>query len=629
MSWIPIKRILPVALAAILLCHLSPALAQDATARLKVPSPAQQAPALKLIHELFGAQYAKTSPADRVVLAAKLMNAADDSGNDPNAQYVLLREARENAVRGGNLKIALAAIDAMTSRFEVDSNALLTETLAALVRQSESPELAVGIMDAAMAEIDKGAAADDFEALARLRSIAETAADRTRSAAAIKHTKERLSELSQTRTAFEAVKVARHVLAKKPDDPEAHMIVGKYLTLQKGDWPAALKDLSHCSDRALKTLAVEDLAAQQSSDPKDAISRGDAWWQYADDQSGPMKVRAEQRASEWYHRASDAITGLEKAAIDKRIERAQSDAEAYASSHGTAPLVDPTLTQERRDSIEKTPTIPLDGQMLNGTVTVPRKVLPYRITGTIKIGADGATITVPAATEIRGGVLDLGGKGHLIAKGESGKPVVFRHIVFIQDLGGLLDAENAVFDDCTFKKGGAWFSKYSSKWVFTSCVLYNCRFGGLTEVDYGFQIQNCILASMDFPEIQHPHKGKFDDVKLLHDKWNTLTGCTFVDCTVPPTVCWCAQSSNFFGCKFVPGEAFESPGPLQETAYLSRTVGPTPQTVWADNPPKQGSVTLMDAPTPFPILSLTGTEKFIPELIPGSADVRVVNSHLK
>jgi hypothetical protein len=631
MKWMLVTRLVPAALVVLLLCNLAPALAlaQDAAGRRKAPSPAEQASVLKLIHELFGAQYAKTSPGDRVVLAARLMEAAADSGSDPNSQYVLLREARENAVAGGDLSIALAAIDALASRFEVDREVLLVETLGPLLRQSESPAVAVGIMDAAMAEIDTGAAADDFDPLTRLRGIAETAAARTRSAAAVKHTQARLIDLNQARMAFESAKIAKRELAKKPDDPEAHTIVGKYTALQKGDWPAALKDLSHCSDSALKTLAAADLAAQGSSDPKDALGRGDAWWHYAGDQSGFMKIRAEQRASDWYRQAADAITGLDKAAMDKRIQRTESDVEAYASSHGMTPLVDPTLTQDRRDAIEKTPTVPLDGQTLTGTVTVPRKVLPYLITGTIKIGDEGATITVPAGTEIRGGVLDLGGKGHLIAKGETGKPVVFRHVVFLQDLGGLLEADGAIFDDCTFKKGGAWFSNYSSKWVFSKCVLFNCRFGGLTEVDYGFQIQDCVLASMDFPEIQHPHKGAFDHVKLLHDKWNTISGCSFVDCIVPPTVCWCAQSSNFFGCKFVPGEAFESPSPWQETAYLSHTVGPSPQSVWADKGAKLGSVTLVEARSPFPIMSLAGMEKFIPELIPGSADLRVVRSHLK
>lgn len=623
------KRIVPAALAAFFVWNLPPALSQDATAHLKAPTLAEQASVLKVIHDLFGAQYTKKLPADHVVLAAKLMEAAADSSSDPNSQYVLLREARENAVAGGNLNIALSAIVALASRFEVDKDAVLLETLTALSRESENPEMAVGIMDAAMAQIEKGAAADDFKPLARLRGVAESAAAKTRSAAATKHTQDRLGELDQTRAAFESVEGARRILATKPDDPEAHAIVGKYVALQKSDWPAALQDLSHCSDGGLKVLAMGDLLARQSSDPKVAIGRGDAWWQYASGQSGALKIRAEQRASDWYRQVSDAISGPQTDGLDKRIQRVEIDAEAYASFHGMTPLADPYLTEARRDSIDRTLTVPLDGRTLKGVVTIPFKVLPYSFPGTIKIDDEGATITVLGGTDIRGGTLDLGGKGHLIAKGENGKPVVFRHVVFIEDLGGLLEAEDAVFDDCTFKKGGPWFSNYSSKWVFNSCVLYNCRFGGLTEIDYGFKIQNCLLASMAFPEIQHSSKGELDHVKFLHDEWDTIIGCSFIDCSVPPTVCWCAQSSNFFGCKFIPGEAFESSGPWQETAYISGTVGTSPQSVWAGKRPKRGSVTLVDAPSPFPILPLTGMDKFIPELIAGSADVRVVTSHLR
>ena len=135
---------------------------------------------------------------------------------------------------------------------------------------------------------------------------------------------------------------------------------------------------------------------------------------------------------------------------------------------------------------------------------------------------------------------------------------------------------------------------------------------------------------MDLPEIKHPHKEGFSHVTVLHGNWNKMVGCTFVDCALPPTVCWCAEGSNFFGCKFLPGEAFVSDTPWQDIAYISDTVGTSPQNAWTATPPANAPVTLMSAPSPFPTISLAGADAIIPELIlGGEAVVKTANSHLK
>lgn len=629
MSSIPkTTRILLAALIAFFLCNLRPALAEDVPARLEAPSPAEQAAVLKVIHELFKSEYARRTPADRAALAAKLMEAAADNSKDSASQYVLLREARDNAVAAGDPDLALAAVTALTSRFQVDTGPLLAETLTTLERQSYSPELGLAVTDAAMAAIEKDAATNHFEMLARLAPVAESAALRAGSPALRRHVQARLKELKETREAFESAEAAKLLLTTKPDDPEANTKLGEYLWLRKNDWPSAMPYLAKGSDAALKALAAADLSQAPSSDEKTATARGNAWWQFAGSQSGATKMAAERRAADWYQQASLVPGGLEKLIGEKRIRQAQADAKAYATAHSTGLAADPALAQSRRNLIEHERTTPLDGQSLKGEVTIPPSVMPYSISGTIKID-DPSIITVPAGTEIRGGTIYLGGKAHLIASGETAKPVIFRHVSFVQDLGGSFNAANAVLDDCKFNKGGAWYSSYSSKWTFTSCVLYNCRFGALTEIDYGFQLRDCVLVSMDLPEIQHPHKAGYDDVKALHQEWNTLTGCTFVDCTVPPTVCWCAESSNFLRCKFVPGQPFESDKPWQETAYISDPLGPPPPTAWAANPPKRAPVTLQNAPAPFPILPLAGMDRLIPELLFEDSGVSVVRSHLK
>ena len=65
----------------------------------------------------------------------------------------------------------------------------------------------------------------------------------------------RFAEVAELATAFEGVKAARVTLAKKPDDPDANLVVGQYLSFVKGDWVAGSRMLALGNDEALKALA--------------------------------------------------------------------------------------------------------------------------------------------------------------------------------------------------------------------------------------------------------------------------------------------------------------------------------------------------------------------------------------
>ncbi|MDB5329034.1 MAG: hypothetical protein JWP03_185 [Phycisphaerales bacterium] len=606
---------------------LAAAPASQDVLRSPVPDAAAQAAAQKVVRGLFKAEYALHSASDRTALAGKLLKAASESGKEPATQYVLLREARDLGLAAGDPDTTLRAVEELAAHFAVDGGALQLETLTGLTRQASGPDALSLVADAAMALVEKAAADSDYDAVARFSPIAEMAAAKTHSSTVAQHVQSRLKELKDARFAFERVKSAEQALAKDPDDPEANAAVGKYLWLQKRDLAAALPSLAKGSDKELKALAEGDLAVKSSDDVEAASARGDAWWRYAGAPSGSaVKIPAERRAAWWYGLASAHASGLRKIMLDKRIEQAETDAKAYSTRHvgGTS---DPARIRGRRDAIERLRTTPVAEHAYKGEQLFAASLKPYEFTGSIQFPAP-ATITVEAGAELRGGTFEMKGNGHVIATGTKEKPVVFRHMTFNQDLGASLKAEWAIFDDCRFVKNGGWFASYSSKWQFTSCVLYRCKFSELTEVDYGFQLVNCAVISMDWPEIKHPHdKNKaFSHIEALHGEWNKISSCEFIDCAVPPTVAWCAESSNFRGCKFIPGEAFESFKPLEWEAFVTETIGPKAQSVWASVPPKHAAVKLAPAPAPFATLPLDGFELFIPELIPGD-NPRVVKSH--
>jgi hypothetical protein len=89
----------------------------------KQPPPvAAQIAAERTIKALFKTEYAKTSPTDRRRLAERLLkNAAEEKGT--TNQFVLLREARDQAAAASDFPLALRAILATDRIFEIDAAA--------------------------------------------------------------------------------------------------------------------------------------------------------------------------------------------------------------------------------------------------------------------------------------------------------------------------------------------------------------------------------------------------------------------------------------------------------------------------------------------------------------------------
>src|SRR5688572_31975261 len=89
-----------------------------------VPDAEKQLESEKLVREVFKAEYAKKTAADRSALARKLLEQAQDSAGDPVSRYVLLREASDLAAQAGDVATSLKAIDLLGAAYAVDTLAL-------------------------------------------------------------------------------------------------------------------------------------------------------------------------------------------------------------------------------------------------------------------------------------------------------------------------------------------------------------------------------------------------------------------------------------------------------------------------------------------------------------------------
>src|SRR5579862_4155601 len=174
MSW---KLLGPLALLGSVL--ISPSHSQD-TDKAAVPSASDQAEAEKFIKELFKDDYAKRTPADKITLAKKMLAQAIQTKDDPRAQFVLFREARDLSSQAGDVLTGMVAIDEMARRFTIDPAAMKSSLLAIATRTAKTPEEFKSLAIINMKLAEPLIAADDYDAAEKLMATAVAQALRSK-----------------------------------------------------------------------------------------------------------------------------------------------------------------------------------------------------------------------------------------------------------------------------------------------------------------------------------------------------------------------------------------------------------------------------------------------------------------
>lgn len=294
------------------------AMAQPAAtpaSRPPVPSSDKITEAEKLVKDLFKADYAKKKAADHIELAKRLLTAADETKDDPATRYVMYREAREIAARGGDIFMALEAADRIAGAYAVNP---AEAKLAALEVADKSFSSVPGaIIEPTFAAIDDAMRVDDYASAGRLVILATGAARRAKLPALVTLLGNRAKEIEITRKRFEGLAAERKVLANNPDDPIAASRVGRFLCLSKGDWEAGLRLLTKGEDEKLKEVAEKELA--RPSTTKGKLEIGDLWYGLADGLDPVEKVEAKLRAYDWYQQIAREVTGVDKVRVDNRV----------------------------------------------------------------------------------------------------------------------------------------------------------------------------------------------------------------------------------------------------------------------------------------------------------------------
>ncbi|HZE96450.1 MAG TPA: hypothetical protein VE981_05460, partial [Planctomycetota bacterium] len=213
-----------------------------------VPSASEQAEAEKFIKELFKDDYAKRTPADKITLAKKLLGQAIQTKDDPRAQFVLFREARDLCSQAGDVLTGMVAIDEMARRFAIDPAAMKNSLLAIATRTAKTPEdfKSLAIINMKLAELL--ITADDYEAAERLMATAVAQALRSKDAGLALRANSRTRDLADLNAKYEKVKKAKELLMTDPAEPAANLAVGRFQCFVKDNWAGGLPYLAKGSD---------------------------------------------------------------------------------------------------------------------------------------------------------------------------------------------------------------------------------------------------------------------------------------------------------------------------------------------------------------------------------------------
>jgi hypothetical protein len=285
--------------------------------RIAVPDRASREKTVALVHELYREDYAKAGTSEgREALASQLFTQANATEGDPAARFVLLFEAAVASLATPNRQIAADAIAAIGDGFRVEQGVVELQVVRSAAEARDNPgriEVAVAAMELAAAAVDR----NEFDQAQAMLEAVEPPVLKTRDRDAIKQVRASLQATALLAAQWRDIQELLDKLKMTPDDADTHGRVGDFFIVVRGDWVAGLPHLAQANRDTTSELAAKDLAGSDTA--LDQASLGHAWWDAAVAAKGPQRDRFLERAGYWYDKSVEALVGLEKAKVEKRL----------------------------------------------------------------------------------------------------------------------------------------------------------------------------------------------------------------------------------------------------------------------------------------------------------------------
>jgi WD40 repeat protein len=312
---------LPILLPALFLMGwlaLQPLAAQPTT-KTPIPDKAAQGKAMKLVLDVFGDDFSDATTADKKVkLANKLFQEGKEVKDDAAVRYVCYREARDLAATANETGLALAIVDEIDRLYAVDALLLKADVLGLAVTNVTAKEAGLALVDVIRPLLNAAVDLDHYQAAHQLGDAVVSAAKKAKSPSLVLELQRRVEEIKGIEKSFSKVQGYLDRVEKNPKDDEAQFELGRYFAYQKKRWEKALPYFARSSDKAIRSLAEQDLDSPK--DFKDQLALADGWWNLSEGQKDAGKLAIQMRAMFWYERALPTTAGLNRIKAQKRID---------------------------------------------------------------------------------------------------------------------------------------------------------------------------------------------------------------------------------------------------------------------------------------------------------------------
>lgn len=293
--------------------------AASSPARAGIPPKETLTTAERKMRVAFSGDIAAANTAEaKQQLATRFLDLGRTNG-DSAERWVLFTEAVSLAVDAADIPLREKIISEIANLYAVDVHEarLAAYTKLALSRNLDpSADLVQALLDTATTAADELR----FQAAEKAVKLAVAQARKQRNDGLVKHAANVQKALAARQKAQQELADLREKLAASPNDSALATRVGMKLCFSVDDWESGLPLLAKGSDAALARLAVATLALPES--PAGIAAVGEAWWLWAESQEQSVKAKARQKAAALYRKAAPGLTGLDRAAVDKRITEA-------------------------------------------------------------------------------------------------------------------------------------------------------------------------------------------------------------------------------------------------------------------------------------------------------------------
>ncbi len=304
-----------------LLLATSPVSAQ--AKKLPYPSPAEFQKVNALYQEIFAADLAAAkAPADRAKLAQFLSGQLRENRDEPVQTAFLLEQIINLATQGGDVFLALSALEDLDKLFAIDAAQMKVKLLTSAAASAPGPESAKILVDLALGMVQETLDAGQYPQAAAFARIAELAADRTGLDNVVVQVKQRRQWVDAIHQGHQRLGGAIEALKKNPQDGPANAVAGLFFGPLRGQWDKGIPLLANATPGPLQELARKDDAKPTAT--KDQLALGNEWWNLAQNEKDPVLAWGFQsRSAYWYDLAVAQLSGLHRALALRRIDLVQ------------------------------------------------------------------------------------------------------------------------------------------------------------------------------------------------------------------------------------------------------------------------------------------------------------------